>query len=98
MWHRLLDSLWKDEAGFVVSAELILVATITVLSMVVGLAEVSFAVNHELADVASAFDSVNQSYGFQGQDGNPGTWYDDGDGEATQVALDWSRPVGEVTH
>ena len=62
----VLQKLWTDEAGFLVSSELVLVSTILVLSMVVGLSEVSRAVNHELADVASAFSSVNQSYRYDG--------------------------------
>lgn len=66
-------SLWKDEAGFIVSAELILISTIGVLSMVVGLTEVSISINQELEDVASAFGSVNQSYRYQGLTGHGGT-------------------------
>jgi hypothetical protein len=60
--HRLID----DEAGFIISDELILVGTITVLSMAVGLVEVSFAVNQELKDVASSFDSINQNHNYRG--------------------------------
>ncbi len=62
----LLAKLWADEAGFIVSAELILVSTILVLGMTVGLSEVSFAVNQELEDVAAAFGSINQSYRYEG--------------------------------
>ncbi|MBI1311839.1 branched-chain amino acid aminotransferase [bacterium] len=62
----LAAKLWADEAGFIVSAELVLVSTILVLSMSVGMSEVSFAVNQELADVASAFGSINQSYRYGG--------------------------------
>lgn len=40
--------------------------------MVVGLAEVSNAINQELEDVASAFGSVNQSYRYQGLSGHGG--------------------------
>ena len=68
----LVTKMWKDEAGFIVSAELILVATIVVLAMVVGLAEVSFGINEELEDVASAFGTVNQSYCFNGLCGHQG--------------------------
>lgn len=57
---QLLRKLWNDEEGFIVSAELVLISTITVLSMVVGLAEVSNSINNELFDVANAFDAVNQ--------------------------------------
>lgn len=63
--------LWQDEAGFLVSAEMVLISTIVVLGMVVGLAEVSSAINQELEDVASAFGSVNQSYRYSG------LWSDD---------------------
>jgi len=59
---RMLQRLWKDDAGFIVSAELILVATIAVIGMVVGLNAVRNSVTNELADVAAAIDSVNQSY------------------------------------
>lgn len=58
---KLLLKLWNDENGFIVSAELVLVSTITVLSMLVGLSELSKSINNELYDVADAFQSVNQS-------------------------------------
>ena len=63
----LINTLWNDENGFVVSAELVLITTIAVLGLVVGLTEVSHAVNNELEDVASAFGSLNQSYYSSGQ-------------------------------
>lgn len=63
---HLLINLWNDEAGFLVSGELVLVATILTLGMVVGLSEVSAAINQELGDVASAFGSINQSYRYSG--------------------------------
>ncbi|MEK6261358.1 MAG: branched-chain amino acid aminotransferase [Planctomycetota bacterium] len=65
-------ALWNDEAGFIVSAELVLIATIAVLAMVVGLSEVANALNQELEDVASAFGSVNQSFRYQGLCGHGG--------------------------
>jgi Flp pilus assembly pilin Flp len=68
----LATQLWNDDAGFIVSAELVLIATIAVLAMVVGLAEVSHAVNQELEDVASAFGAVNQSYAVYGTSGHKG--------------------------
>ena len=69
----LVTKLWNDDAGFVISAELILVATVTVLAMVVGLSEVSISINEELEDVASAFGSVNQSFAFNGMCGHKGS-------------------------
>jgi len=67
------SALWMDEAGFIVSAELILIATIAVLSLVVGLTEVSYGINQELEDVGSAFGAVNQTYTFNGVAGHKGS-------------------------
>lgn len=67
--QNLFSQLIHDEAGFIVSAELVLVATIAVLSMVVGLSEVANAINQELNDVANAFGAINQSFSYQGMQG-----------------------------
>lgn len=60
--HAFLD----DEAGFIVSAELVLVLTIGVLAMVVGLTAVRDSVVHELNDVSHAIGTVSQSYNVTG--------------------------------
>ena len=62
----MLRALWKEENGFIISAELVLVLTIAVLAMIVGLSEVAVAVNTELNDVSNAIGSLNQSYAYTG--------------------------------
>ncbi len=62
----MFQHLLRDEAGFIVSAELVLVATILVIGLIVGLSEVQHAVVSELNDVADAIGSLNQSYAFTG--------------------------------
>ena len=52
-------ALLNDEAGFIVSAELVLIASVCVLAMVVGLSEVANGINQELEDIGSAFGSIN---------------------------------------
>lgn len=79
---QLFTHLYHDEAGFIVSAELILIATITVIACVVGLAEVSNSINNELQDVANAFDSVNQSYRYE-----PNTAYNEGGSSYDDTAI-----------
>jgi Flp pilus assembly pilin Flp len=59
-------ALLNDEAGFIISAELVLVMTIGVLAMVVGLTAVRDAVTHELNDISHAFGTVSQSYNVTG--------------------------------
>ena len=62
----MLHKLYKDEAGFVISAELVLVMTIGVLAMIVGLSEVAVAVNTELNDISNAVGALRQTYKFTG--------------------------------
>ncbi len=62
----LFNALLRDENGFLVSAELVLISTIAILGLVVGLSEISFAVNNEMEDVASAIGSMNQSFYVNG--------------------------------
>ena len=59
---NVLTQLINDEAGFIVSAELVLISSIAVLAMIVGLSEVANNINNELEDVGSAFSSIDQSY------------------------------------
>jgi len=63
---KLVKRLWNDEAGFIVSAELILIATIVVIGLLVGLAAVRDGIVSELSDVAGALQDVNQSYSIDG--------------------------------
>ena len=67
----MLKKLWSDDAGFVVTIELVLVITIGSLCLIVGLSEVAVAVNTELNDISGAVGALNQSYryvGFTGDD------------------------------
>ena len=61
----LLKALAADEAGFIVSAELILVAAVLLLTLVVGLAELAYAVNLELGDLAQSVATVNSDFSEQ---------------------------------
>ena len=62
----MFQRLWKDEAGAVISAEIVLVATILVIGMVVGLKSVRDSVVTELADIAQAIANIDQSYSYSG--------------------------------
>lgn len=68
----ILNTLINNEEGFIVSAELVLIASIGILAMVVGLSEVAMNINNELEDVASAFGAMNQSYRANGSGGHQG--------------------------
>lgn len=62
----MMQTFWNEEAGVIISAELVLVLTIAVLAIIVGLTEVTVAINTELNDISNAFGALNQSYCFTG--------------------------------
>ena len=62
----MFQQLLNDESGFIVSAELVLVATLLVIGLIVGLSEVQHAVVAELNDVADAIGELNQCYSYSG--------------------------------
>lgn len=68
--NRYSKALWNDTAGFVVSIELILIATIAVIGLVAGLTAVRDGVTSELSDVAGSVQDLNQSYSFNGVTGH----------------------------
>ena len=63
---ELFKSLWRDEAGVVMSTELVLLGTVGVIGATVGLNMVTNSVNAEMRDLAFAIRSLNQSYSFRG--------------------------------
>jgi Flp pilus assembly pilin Flp len=62
----MLTQFFSDEGGFIISAELVLIATICVVGLVVGLSEVQHAINAELNDVGNAIGKLNQGFFFSG--------------------------------
>jgi hypothetical protein len=66
----MLRRLWNEETGAIISAEIMLVATILVLGVIVGLKSVRDSVVTELADVAQALANVSQSYSFSAVSGH----------------------------
>lgn len=59
-FRRFLSS----EEGFILSTEALLIGTITVLGLIVGLAEVRNAVVQELGDFSQAVSFLSQDYAF----------------------------------
>lgn len=65
MMHSMRCFL-NDEAGSVVSAELVTIGAVVAVGAVTGLQTVSNAVNDELKDVTRAIRSLDQSYSYCG--------------------------------
>lgn len=61
-----MRKLFRDEAGFIVSAELMLIITLMFCMAAVGWAAVRDALVNELNDVSHAIGAVSQSYSVTG--------------------------------
>ena len=56
----------RNQGGFIVSLELIFIATILVIGLLVGWVSIRDAMVFELHDVAEAAGSLNQSFAYRG--------------------------------
>jgi len=66
MIKSLLIALWADEAGFILSAELVLIGTVLVMGLTVGLVSLRNSLGAEMTDLSHAFRQLDQSYGLAG--------------------------------
>lgn len=106
----MFKDLYLDQSGFIVSAELVLIATLLVVGLVVGLSEIQHAVVAELNDVADAVGTLNQSFlysGFSAKKGNGqfksyarGSvfWDEQDDCDNNQCSITCDAPVYEGAH
>lgn len=62
------SALLSDEEGFVITIELILIATIVGIGSIVGLTTLRNAINSELADVSDAIEGLEWREGDEGSD------------------------------
>lgn len=86
------SKIWNDDAGFVVSIELILIATIAVIGLITGYSAMRDGVVSELSDVAGAVQDLNQTYTFNGVRGHSGAT----DGSSFADALDFCDSTGQT--
>jgi hypothetical protein len=63
---KLLNKLWRDEVGLIVSAETMMIGTLGVIGAVTGIATATSSVNEEMLQLGQAFRGFNQSYSVSG--------------------------------
>ena len=68
----LLTKLWNDECGIVISTEMVVITSITLLATIVGLESLANAIAFEFNDIGNALTSIVQSYSFTGFQGSGG--------------------------
>ncbi len=62
----MINKLWNDEFGAVLSIELMFIVTILICGVIVGMTAIRDALVNELNDVAHAVGAANQSYNYTG--------------------------------
>ena len=67
--RNLIAKFWNDDCGALIASEFLFVATILVIGIIVGLANVRDAVNTELAELSNAILALSQGYTISGQIG-----------------------------
>ena len=83
----MLRNLLNDEAGFIISAELMIILTLLFCATVVGIAMIRDALVQELGDVSEMIGSFDQSYAVGSLDapnGNSGSHAHCGGGAGSQ--------------
>jgi 3-hydroxyisobutyrate dehydrogenase-like beta-hydroxyacid dehydrogenase len=80
----------KSQKGFIVTIELLLLATILVIGLIVGMVSLRDSVLAELSDASEAIGALNQSYNILGANNAANTaatsgseWQDNFDNSAT---------------
>jgi hypothetical protein len=63
----------KKQAGFIVSIELLLLASITVIGLIVGMTNVRDSVLAELSDISESIGALDQSYNISSVANQAGT-------------------------
>jgi len=64
--YSLINRLWNDDAGYILSAESVFLVTITVLGLITGWVAIRNSVVSELTEVGNAIAALDQGYSFTG--------------------------------
>lgn len=69
----MLMQLWNDDAGYIVTTEMLLIFVILVLGLIAGLANLRMAIVNELTESGLALLNLNQGYTIAGLSGCSGS-------------------------
>jgi len=69
----MLNQLWNDDAGYIISTEMLLIFVILVLGLIAGLSNLRMAIVNELTESAQAILAINQGFTISGLTGCSGS-------------------------
>jgi len=94
----MLKQLWNDDAGYIVTTEMLLIFVILVLGLVAGLANLRMAIVNELTESGLAILSLNQSFTIAGLTGCSGSSGTSGVTDASgTLSLSFNTNVGAIS-
>ena len=67
--RNLIHTWWHDDDGAIIAAEFLFIATILIIGIVVGFANVRDAINTEFSELANGFLALSQGFLISGQSG-----------------------------
>lgn len=95
--HKTLCSFWREDAGFVLSTEMIIVLTLVVVAVIAAFTALREAIVTEMADTGASLARLNQSYAINGVSSHSsfgaGSLYLDSDDFCDRRGLDGDRCV-----
>jgi hypothetical protein len=65
-FRQMAASFIRNEHGFILTSEFLLSATVTVLGLLVGIANVRNSLLYELQEIAAVVGKLNQTYDYTG--------------------------------
>ena len=70
--NQILRKLWEDDAGIIVTLELLFLYVILILGLIAGWTNLRNAIDVELTEMANSILQLNQGYTITGIAGCPG--------------------------
>ncbi len=70
---NVFSQMWNDDAGYIISTEMLLIFVILVLGLIAGMANLRMAIVNELTESGNAIMALNQSYTISALSGCSGT-------------------------
>jgi Flp pilus assembly pilin Flp len=70
---NVFSRMWNDDAGYIISTEMLLIFVILVLGLIAGWANLRMAIVNEFTESANTILTLNQSYTISALSGCSGT-------------------------
>jgi Flp pilus assembly pilin Flp len=88
--RHLLQRLWRDDRGALISVEYLFFSTIVIIGSIIGMANLRDAINVELTETANALMAISQGFTISGVSGTTAQ-------TSGSQAIDTPTVAGDIT-